>query len=280
MLSSIHSLKLLQAGVTHHTAGPGIHPLDTLWYSDTTFLILITIKSLILAGGDGMVVQAFNPSAQKAETGGSQWVWGQPGLQSEFQDRLQSYTEKTCLEKQNKEQTNKKNPYSPRELHLHNSKSKWMTWQYYLGNHYLRHERQHISLFSNGHIQIYNNKNGRFTSCRGEKQTLPGIQETEEPGVTHLAEQNPTSWDSKGGDSNNREADLPRSLWEGWRVRKDRGGGSLGRYMRPADPSVLASYPCINMTVPFPPNQTRGSFFKRGRPNGLRHIGEIGLGLF
>jgi hypothetical protein len=35
------------------------------------------------------------------------WVWGQPGLQSEFQDS-QSYTEKPRLEKQNKKQTNKK----------------------------------------------------------------------------------------------------------------------------------------------------------------------------
>jgi hypothetical protein len=36
------------------------------------------------------------------------WVWGQPGLQSEFQDS-QGYTEKPCLEKQkqNKKQTNK-----------------------------------------------------------------------------------------------------------------------------------------------------------------------------
>lgn len=33
MLSSILPLKPLQAGVTHHTAGPGTHPLDTLWYS-------------------------------------------------------------------------------------------------------------------------------------------------------------------------------------------------------------------------------------------------------
>jgi hypothetical protein len=33
------------------------------------------------------------------------WVWGQPGLQSEFQDS-QGYTEKPCLEKTNK-QTNK-----------------------------------------------------------------------------------------------------------------------------------------------------------------------------
>jgi hypothetical protein len=38
------------------------------------------------------------------------WVRGQPGLQSEFQDS-QGYTEKPCLEKQNKtkQKTNKKN---------------------------------------------------------------------------------------------------------------------------------------------------------------------------
>jgi hypothetical protein len=36
------------------------------------------------------------------------WVWGQPGLQSEFQDS-QGYTEKPCLEtnKQTNKQTNK-----------------------------------------------------------------------------------------------------------------------------------------------------------------------------
>jgi hypothetical protein len=39
------------------------------------------------------------------------WVRGQPGLQSEFQDR-QDYTEKPCLKKtkQNKKQKNKKTP--------------------------------------------------------------------------------------------------------------------------------------------------------------------------
>jgi hypothetical protein len=34
------------------------------------------------------------------------WVQGQPGLQSEFQDS-QGYTEKPCLEKQNKTTTTK-----------------------------------------------------------------------------------------------------------------------------------------------------------------------------
>jgi hypothetical protein len=32
----------------------------------------------------GMVVHVFNPSTQKAEAGGSLWVWDQPGLDSEF----------------------------------------------------------------------------------------------------------------------------------------------------------------------------------------------------
>jgi hypothetical protein len=35
------------------------------------------------------------------------WVWGQPGLQSEFQDS-QGYTEKPCLEKPKTNQTIKK----------------------------------------------------------------------------------------------------------------------------------------------------------------------------
>jgi hypothetical protein len=46
----------------------------------------------------------FNPSTHEAEAGESMWVWGQPGLQIEFQDS-QGYTEKSCLEKN---QTNKK----------------------------------------------------------------------------------------------------------------------------------------------------------------------------
>jgi hypothetical protein len=40
-----------------------------------------------------MVMHAFNPSTQEAEAGGSLAVWGQPGLQSEFQDS-QGYTQK------------------------------------------------------------------------------------------------------------------------------------------------------------------------------------------
>jgi hypothetical protein len=47
------------------------------------------------------------------------WVWGQPGLQSEFQDS-QGYTEKPCL-KQNKTKQNKtkqnKTKQNMKELH-------------------------------------------------------------------------------------------------------------------------------------------------------------------
>lgn len=44
----------------------------------------------------GVEVYAFNPSTQKAETGRSLGILGQPGLQSEFQT-CQGYTEKGCL---------------------------------------------------------------------------------------------------------------------------------------------------------------------------------------
>jgi hypothetical protein len=43
-----------------------------------------------------VVAHTFNPSTWEAEASGF-WVWGQPGLQSEFQDS-QGYTEKPCLE--------------------------------------------------------------------------------------------------------------------------------------------------------------------------------------
>jgi hypothetical protein len=40
--------------------------------------------------------KAFNPSTQEAEAGGSPWIHGQPGRQSEFQNS-QGYTEKPCF---------------------------------------------------------------------------------------------------------------------------------------------------------------------------------------
>jgi hypothetical protein len=53
-----------------------------------------------------VVVQAFNPSPREAEAGG--FLSLRPaGLKSEFQDS-QGYTEKPCLEKQNKTNKQKK----------------------------------------------------------------------------------------------------------------------------------------------------------------------------
>jgi hypothetical protein len=44
-----------------------------------------------------VVAHAFNPRQRQADF----WVWGQPGLQSEFQDS-QGYAEKPCLRKKKK----------------------------------------------------------------------------------------------------------------------------------------------------------------------------------
>jgi hypothetical protein len=51
------------------------------------------------------MAHAFNPTTKESEAGGF-WVQEQPGLQSEFHDS-QGYTQKPCLENQNK-QTKKK----------------------------------------------------------------------------------------------------------------------------------------------------------------------------
>ena len=53
-----------------------------------------------------MVAHTVNPSTQEAETGRS-LVPSQPGLQSEFWDS-QGYTEKPCLEKNQKQKKEKK----------------------------------------------------------------------------------------------------------------------------------------------------------------------------
>jgi hypothetical protein len=54
-----------------------------------------------------IVSQGGGTYTQKAETGRSLWVQGQPGLQNKFQDSM-VYTKKPCLEKQTDKQTNKK----------------------------------------------------------------------------------------------------------------------------------------------------------------------------
>ena len=46
------------------------------------------------------VAHTFNPNTQKAETGGSLWVWGQPGQQSKFYNK-QGYQRYPVSKKQN-----------------------------------------------------------------------------------------------------------------------------------------------------------------------------------
>jgi hypothetical protein len=61
-----------------------------------------------LCGGQEVVAHTLGPSTWEAEADRSLWNWGQPGLQSEFQDS-QSYMKKPCLNKQ----ANKQNPNKP-----------------------------------------------------------------------------------------------------------------------------------------------------------------------
>jgi hypothetical protein len=51
------------------------------------------------------VAHAFNPVLGRQRQADF-WVWGQPGLQSEFQDS-EGYTEKPCLEKKKKKKRKK-----------------------------------------------------------------------------------------------------------------------------------------------------------------------------
>jgi hypothetical protein len=55
--------------------------------------------------GGSMVVHTFN---WETGAGRSLWVWGQPGLQSEFQDSQGCYKEKPCLKKKKKKKERKK----------------------------------------------------------------------------------------------------------------------------------------------------------------------------
>jgi hypothetical protein len=48
-----------------------------------------------------MVVYTLNPSTKEARASGSLWIWGQPGLHTEFQ-ASQVYLVRPCLKKTNK----------------------------------------------------------------------------------------------------------------------------------------------------------------------------------
>jgi hypothetical protein len=67
------------------------------------------------------MTHTFNPSTWEAEADWSMWVRDQPGLQSQFQDSQDCYTEKPCLKTQTKptKQTNKQTERtSPEPLNL------------------------------------------------------------------------------------------------------------------------------------------------------------------
>jgi hypothetical protein len=53
-----------------------------------------------------VVAHAFNPNTREAGAGGSLWVWGQPGLKSEFQNS-QGYTENPVSLKKKKKKKKK-----------------------------------------------------------------------------------------------------------------------------------------------------------------------------
>ena len=79
-----------------------------------------------------MTVHSSNHSTQEAEAERSLWVWGQPGLQSEFQDS-QGYTEKlsqkTRQNKMSNKQNNNKTPNKNNNLHQKNKlKPKVWLW--------------------------------------------------------------------------------------------------------------------------------------------------------
>lgn len=54
------------------------------------------------------MAHAFSPVTLEAEVGGSLWVWGRSGLQSELQDSQGCYKGKPCTEKTKKGKTNNK----------------------------------------------------------------------------------------------------------------------------------------------------------------------------
>jgi hypothetical protein len=72
----------------------------------------------------GMMVHAFRLSTWEAEAGGSLWIWGQLGLEWVFQES-QGYTEKSCLKKQNKQQTKESDSCIPVTMRSDKSSTEW-----------------------------------------------------------------------------------------------------------------------------------------------------------
>lgn len=59
----------------------------------------VYLEKIRFGSQQAVVLHAFNTSALETEAVGSLWGQGEPGLHSEFQDRLQSYPEKPCVKK-------------------------------------------------------------------------------------------------------------------------------------------------------------------------------------
>ena len=112
--SSVPNTNVLGGGSGGGGSQPPVTPALEDWYSllvsvgtyiyahahTHTHTHTHTNKKVNIKRGLGMVVKSFNPSTQEAEAGGSLWVQGQPGLQSEFQDSQGCYIEKPCLKKE------------------------------------------------------------------------------------------------------------------------------------------------------------------------------------
>ena len=78
-----------------------------------------------------VMVHAFNPRRQRQE---DLWVWGQPGLQNEFQDR-QGYAEKPYLKKPKSKQKKKISlKYHQGDKHNVHKKMPWTVTKLYISN--------------------------------------------------------------------------------------------------------------------------------------------------
>ena len=87
-----------------------VYFLFITWFFCLIFVITKHINTKVIKvcrNWQTLVAHGFNPSTWEAEAGRSLWVPGQPDLQSKCQDRLQSYTEKPCLEKPKTKTKNK-----------------------------------------------------------------------------------------------------------------------------------------------------------------------------
>lgn len=82
-----------------------------------------------------VVRQTFNPSTWEVQTCKSQWIGGQPGQQSKFQDSQNGYTEKLCLKKQNKKEM-KIFQNHPKAFSFNENKYSFLRWPFIFDSTY------------------------------------------------------------------------------------------------------------------------------------------------